>query len=53
MDKLTVNIKTDTSELDATIKKAQRLRDLLVEADHLIEELASKEVVIPIRATTE
>lgn len=53
MGKLTVNIKTDTGELDATIKKAQQLRDLLVEADHLIEELASKEVIIPIHATTE
>ena len=53
MDKLIIDLKTDTSEIDEAIQKAQRLRDLLMEADHLIEELASKDVVIPIHATTE
>jgi len=52
MDKLIIDLKTDTSEIDEAIQKAKRLGALIEEANSLIEELASKEVTIKVTAAT-
>lgn len=45
MNKTLKKIKVDTCEVDATIKKAKRLRKLLKEANSLADELASKNLL--------
>ena len=39
-----VKIEMDTSELDDVLKKVEKLREVLLEAKTLLDELASKEI---------
>ena len=41
-----VKIEMDTSELDDVLKKVEKLREVLLEAKTLLDELASKEIAL-------
>lgn len=45
-----VKVEMDTSELDDVLKKVEKLRDVLLEAKTLLDELASKEIDLSIKA---
>ena len=44
-----VKIEMDTSELDDVLKKVEKLREVLLEAKTLLDELASKEIDLRIK----
>lgn len=44
-----VKVEMDTSELDDVLKKVEKLRDVLLEAKTLLDELASKEIDLSIK----
>ena len=44
-----VKIEMDTSELDGVLKKVEKLREVLLEAKTLLDELASKEIDLRIK----
>ena len=44
-----VKIEMDTSELDDVLKKVKKLREVLLEAKTLLDELASKEIDLRIK----
>ena len=44
-----VKIEMDTSELDDVLKKVEKLREVLLEAKTLLDELASKEIDLSIK----
>ena len=44
-----VKIEMDTSELDDVLKKVEKLREVLLEAKTLLDELASKEIDLHIK----
>lgn len=44
-----VKIEMDTSELDDVLKKVEKLREVLLEARTLLDELASKEIDLRIK----
>ena len=44
-----VKIVMDTSELDDVLKKVEKLREVLLEAKTLLDELASKEIDLRIK----
>ncbi len=44
-----VKIEMDTSELDYVLKKVEKLREVLLEAKTLLDELASKEIDLRIK----
>lgn len=52
MDKVVVNLRADTSDLEAAVEKARHLVQLIEEARALIVELASEEVEIKIGVST-
>lgn len=44
-----MKIEMDTSELDDVLKKVEKLREVLLEAKTLLDELASKEIDLRIK----
>ena len=44
-----VKIEMETSELDDVLKKVEKLREVLLEAKTLLDELASKEIDLRIK----
>ena len=44
-----VKIEMDTSELDDVLEKVEKLREVLLEAKTLLDELASKEIDLRIK----
>ena len=44
-----MKVEMDTSELDDFLKKVEKLRDVLLEAKTLLDELASKEIDLSIK----
>lgn len=44
-----VKIEMDTTELDDVLKKVEKLREVLLEAKTLLDELASKEIDLRIK----
>lgn len=44
-----VKVEMDTSELDDILKKVEKLKDVLLEAKTLLDELASKEIDLSIK----
>lgn len=44
-DIITKKVRIDTTEIDVAIKKARRLRKLLIKANSLANELASKDLL--------
>lgn len=43
-----IKVDVDCSEMDIAIEKAEHLKDLLLEAKTLVDELASKEIILHI-----
>lgn len=48
-----VKIEMDTSELDDVLKKVEKLREVLLEAKTLLDELASKEIDLRIKLSVD
>ena len=44
-----MKVEMDTSELDDVLKKVEKLKDVLLEAKTLLDELASKEIDLSIK----
>ena len=49
ISKKCIQIKVDTSELDDVLKKVEKLSEALLEANALLDELASKEIDLRIK----
>lgn len=48
-DKMKINVRVETTEVELAIKKTKRLRRLLKEANSLATELASKDLQLHIK----